>query len=138
MLEELGKTKFPKVEIPITVKLYDVDAAGHVNNTVYVRWLEDMRTRLFTQFCSPKLLLKANYYLVVVSCRMKYKKQIKLFQEPIGRMTLVNYKHGVFTFEAIIKLEGKTVFHAVQECVLMNLKENKMYKNNVSKLVGSL
>lgn len=45
----LSKTNLLFIEVPLFVNTYDIDVAGHVNNIVYVRWLEDMRNELFSQ-----------------------------------------------------------------------------------------
>jgi len=34
------------VSLDIRVQTYDIDFAGHVNNQVYVRWLEDLRMEM--------------------------------------------------------------------------------------------
>ncbi len=36
-------------EITFKIKPYDIDAAGHVNNAVYINWLEDLRVKLFSK-----------------------------------------------------------------------------------------
>lgn len=36
-----------QTESELEVKTYDIAAAGHVNNIVYARWLEDLRNMLF-------------------------------------------------------------------------------------------
>jgi acyl-CoA thioesterase FadM len=43
------KTKPLSVELSLNVNTYDIDVAGHVNNIVYIRWLEDMRNILYNK-----------------------------------------------------------------------------------------
>ena len=38
------------LELPLRVAGYDIDFAGHVNNAVYIRWLEDLRTVWMTRW----------------------------------------------------------------------------------------
>ena len=85
---ELEKTLPLFIEIPLTVNTYDIDVAGHVNNIVYIRWLEELRSLLFSQIYSLEKLLQINYYLVVAVSEIKYRKQIKLFDKPVGKMIL--------------------------------------------------
>jgi len=33
------------IDLPITVKTYDIDFMGIVSNITYVRWMEDLRLR---------------------------------------------------------------------------------------------
>lgn len=119
----------------LAVNTYDIDIAGHVNNIVYIRWLEDMRTKLFEQLYSLSNLLHNNYYLVVISCDTKYKRAIKLFDTPIGKMYLQSYSHGVLSFKAEIKMNNQIAFSAIQCCVLMNLETNKMFLGDISEIL---
>lgn len=119
------------VEMPLIVNTYDIDAANHVNNIVYVRWLEDLRIKLASKLCNFKKLLDDGYYLVVVSTEIKYKKQIKLFDQPMGRMQFAGHKHGIITFEAVIKIGDKVSASAVQRCLLLNLKTGKFDKGKL-------
>lgn len=131
---QLDKTKSLFVKIPLIVNSYDIDVAGHVNNIVYMRWLEDLRNNLFTKFYSLKDLLQNNYYPVVVSSDMKYRKQIKLFDKPSGEMILQSNSHGLIVLQAEILIDEDIVFRAAQKCVLMNMKDNKMFKGNINDL----
>ncbi len=130
-LSQLIKAKSLFVEAHIPVNTYDIDVAGHVNNIVYIRWLEDLRNKLFSQIHPLEKLLETNHYPVVISCDVKYKKQIKLSDKPVGRIFLENYIHGVFTLKAEILLNNHIAFTAIQKCVLMDLSSHKMFKGNI-------
>ena len=130
------KTNPPGAEISLTVNTYDIDVAGHVNNIVYVRWLEDLRNKLFTQIYPMEKLLDINHHLVVVSSELKYKKQIKLFDKPLGKMFMQSYSHGIIILKAEIIVENSLAFVATQKCVFMNLNENKMFTGHIRDLVG--
>lgn len=123
------------IEINIEVKTYDIDIAGHVNNIVYIRWIEDLRAELFSQIYPLEKLLEINYYPVVISTELKYKGQIKLFDKPIGKITLENYSHGVIHLKVEIINDNATVFTASQKCVLMNLTSQKMFMGSLEKLL---
>lgn len=128
-------SEMPFTELPLLVNTYDIDVAGHVNNIVFIRWLEDLRNKLFMQLYSLQKLLELDFYLVVVASDMKYKKQIKLFDIPVGKMFLKSYSHGVFVFNAEITIEQRIAFTATQKCVLLNLTDNKMFVGNINDLV---
>lgn len=130
------KTNPPGAEISLTVNTYDIDVAGHVNNIVYVRWLEDLRNKLFTQIYSMEKLLELNHHLVVVSSELKYKKQIKLFDKPLGKMFMQSYSHGIIILKAEIIVENSPAFIATQKCVLLNLNGNIMFTGRIRDLVG--
>ena len=127
--------EIPKaIEMKLDVKTYDIDIAGHVNNIVYIRWIEDLRADLFSQIYPLEKLLEINYYPVVISTELKYKGQIKLFDKPIGKIILENYSHGVIHLKVEITNNENIVFSATQKCVLMNLDTQKMFMGSLEKL----
>ena len=115
-------------EIQFDVKPYDIDAAGHLNNTVYVRWLEDLRIKLFEKFLSINKLLKENQYLVVTSTDIKYKRQISLDDKPIGKIRLERFDRVIWVLKAEFIVNDSLVAFAEQKCVLLNLLTNKIQK----------
>jgi acyl-CoA thioester hydrolase len=122
-------------ESVLQVKTYDIDIAGHVNNIVYIRWIEDLRAELFSQIYPLEKLLEINYYPVVISTELKYKGQLKLFDNPIGKIILENYSHGVIHLKVEITNNDSMVFTATQKCVLMNLDTQKMFMGSLEKLL---
>ena len=122
-------------ESVLKVNTYDIDIAGHVNNIVYIRWIEDLRAELFSQIYPLEKLLEINYYPVVISTELKYKGQIKLFDKPIRRIFLESYSHGVIMLKIEICLNDDTAFTATQKCVLMNLTTHKMLMESFEKLI---
>lgn len=134
------KINFPNhylnsVELDIKVNTYDIDVAGHVNNIVYIRWIEDLRAELFSQIYPLEKLLEINYYPVVISTELNYKGQLKLFDKPIGKISLENYSHGIIYLRIEINCNDKIVLTAVQKCVLMNLKTRKMFMGSLERLL---
>ncbi len=115
-----------QTESELDVKTYDIDAAGHVNNIVYIRWLEDLRNMLFKKMFDFNNVLTKEYYPVIISTSIKYKKQLKLFDMPLGNIKLVDYNHGVMNLKIEIKLNDNIAASADQKCVLINLKTSKM------------
>ena len=113
-------------ELSLKIKTYDIDIAGHVNNIVYVKWFEDLRTKLFDENFNMKDLLLKHLYPVVVSTKIKYKKYLTLFDEPVGFMGIDYYNHGVLTLRGEIKAKGKVVVLGEQKCVLLNLCKSKI------------
>lgn len=119
---------FPvKASLRFTVHTYDIDAAGHVNNIVYIRWLEDLRNMIVECTFGFKHLFETNHYFVVISTEAKYRRQISLFDEPAGEMTLAGMKHGIYELKAVISANEKISFSAVQRCVVMNTKTGSMF-----------
>lgn len=119
---------FPvKANLSFTVHTYDIDAAGHVNNIVYIRWLEDLRNKIVESTFGFKHLFETNHYFVVVTTEAKYRRQINLYDKPEGEMTMTGMKHGIYELKAVITVDGKTSFTAVQKCVVMNTLTGTMF-----------
>ena len=116
------------VRLDLEIKTYDIDIAGHVNNAVYVQWIEDLRTKLFNEHFNLPELLSKNLYPVVVSTEINYKKSLKMFDKPIGVMKIESLDHGIFTLKAEISLNNKIAAFCTQKCVIFNLKESAMIK----------
>ncbi|MBU2491205.1 MAG: thioesterase family protein [Bacteroidetes bacterium] len=114
------------VERKFNISTYDIDIAGHVNNVVHVRWLEDLRTELVSKICDFKELLNNNLYPVVTSTEIFYKKQIKYFDNTVGIMELAEYRHGMFLLKAVIKSGDEISASATQKFVIINLSASKI------------
>jgi acyl-CoA thioester hydrolase len=116
------------VEVILNINTYDIDIAGHVNNIVYIKWFENLRTELFDKYFNLNELISNNLYPVVIYTGIKYKKSLQLFDKPLGFMKIENINHGVITLKAEIKLNYKTAASGEQRCVLMNLETGKIDK----------
>jgi hypothetical protein len=46
------------IQLPITVKTYDIDFANIVHNMVYIRWLEDLRLQMLEDTYSVATMFK--------------------------------------------------------------------------------
>ena len=120
-----------KTSIDFEIKTYDIDVAGHVNNIVYVRWLEDLRNKLFSLILPVENLLKEKFYTVVTSTIINYKKQLKLGDKPIGTMNVEYVKHGLMNLHFNFVNKGSICVHGEQKCVVMNLNTGLMDKEKL-------
>ncbi len=110
----------------IEVKTYDIDVAGHVNNIVYVRWIEDLRSRLLETRFPTSGLLERHLYSVVTDTRIRYRNQLRLGDIPEGSIWIDSIRHGVMYLKVVFRKEDMIVATAEQSCVLMNLQTGKM------------
>jgi acyl-CoA thioester hydrolase len=74
------------VELSFQPKTYDIDFAGHVSNIVYIRWLEDLRLSLLDTYLPLNTLMEKGIAPVVMRTTIDYKRPVKLFDKPIGKM----------------------------------------------------
>lgn len=120
-----------KTSIDFEIKTYEIDVAGHVNNIVYVKWLEDLRNRLFSSLLPVENLINERLYPVVTSTNINYKKQLKLGDKPVGTMVIEYIKHGLINLKFQFISDGKICAFGEQKCVLMNLDTGLMDKNKL-------
>ena len=113
-------------EIKLIIKPYDIDAAGHVNNAVYINWLEDLRVKLFSEIIPLQSLIKRNIFLVVASTSIKYRAPLFLYNKPRGILKIDKYSKGIWFVSAKFMLEDTLAAEALQKCVLIDKKHNKM------------
>ena len=118
-----------EIESDLEVKTYDIDVAGHVNNIVYVRWLEDLRSKILDSRYPLSGLLERDLYPVVTATQIHYKNQLKLGDKLRGTIRIESIRHGVMNLKVVFRNEDVVVATADQSCVLMNLKTGKMDGN---------
>ena len=109
------------VTLPIKVQTYDIDFAGHVNNQVYVRWLEDLRMELLRRYYPLEKLTAAGVFPVLHSTHIVYKRSIGLFDAPTGVMWCTELGRATLRLEAEFVVEGAVCAHAVQRGILLKL-----------------
>jgi acyl-CoA thioester hydrolase len=88
------------IELIIPVRTYDIDAAGHVSNIVYVRWLEDMRLELFNKHFSFQSLVDGGSTMVLKSTSIEYRRSIGLFDKVLARMWVESIAKASLTLRA--------------------------------------
>lgn len=122
------KEQHNSAEIYFTVKSYDIDASGHVNNAVYLNWLEDLRLELFNKLIRLEKLAQENIYLVVSSTNIKYKSPVFMYDRPKGMIIIEKYYKGIWCLSAKFQVEGRITTVAYQKCALLDSRSNRMIK----------
>ncbi len=117
-----------RVEMEFHIGAYDIDIAGHVNNIVYIKWLEDLRTKLYRQFFDLDELIKNNFYPVVLSTEIRYKKEITFGAKVTGSIFLERFDRTVWVLKAKIIADGKLCSGAEQKCMVIDLKTKEVQK----------
>ncbi len=74
------------IEIPVTVKTYDVDFAGIVHNMVYIRWLEDLRFQILADYLPIEQMLTDGITPILVRTTIEYKRPVTMGDTVLGRM----------------------------------------------------
>lgn len=111
----MSKDKPLLVELRIRIKTYDVDWVGHVNNIVYVRWLEDLRLELLDTYLPLEPLREQGVAPIIVTTNIHYRKGIALSDhEVLARMWVSELGRATVYLEAEFLVGGELRCSAVQ------------------------
>ncbi|HRZ83712.1 MAG TPA: thioesterase family protein [Candidatus Hydrogenedentes bacterium] len=113
------------VELRPLIQPYHIDYAMHVNNAVYVRWLEDLRMEFLRRHCDARALTEAGIAPVVSRTEISYLKPLRLFDEPEARMWCADMGRATMTLEAEITVGGETHTRALQRVMMVNWKTER-------------
>lgn len=86
--------------IPLTPAAEDIDIMGHVNNAVYVRWIQDVATAHWQTHAKPEWI--AGTLWIVTRHEIDYKRPAFLGDTLVGR-TWVGKAHGA-RFERYVEI----------------------------------
>jgi acyl-CoA thioester hydrolase len=109
----------------INVSTYDIDFAGHVSNISYLRWLEDMRLKVFDVYFPLKNFLDDGITPVLASTEIHYKRPIRLFDNPHGVMWVSSMGNASLVMEAELTVDGAVTTKAKHVGVFIDLSTNK-------------
>lgn len=111
--------------LPLRVQTYDIDVARHVNNQVYVRWLEDLRMEMLRQYYPIERLLADDIVPIIHSTHITYHRSISLTDEPLGVMWCSRMGRATFTLEAEIRVTEFACATATQRAILLKIGTTK-------------
>jgi acyl-CoA thioester hydrolase len=114
-----------EVELTIPVRSYDIDFAGIVSNIVYIRWLEDLRSKWLDEHFSLNKQVEQGYAPILTGTQIEYKRAIKLFDRVIGRLWMSNLGRLKWTVAAEIITNNELAAKATQTGVLVNLHNSR-------------
>ena len=111
-----------EIEIPFSVKSYDVDFVGYVHNAVYVRWLEDLRTAMLAAHYPLERFVHEGLSPVLTRTAIEYKKPLRLFDTFTGRVWVTQLAGVRWGVSHELLLNGQIAATAEQSGIFMNLK----------------
>ena len=105
----------------ITARGYELDSYGHVNNAVYLNYLEQARWELFRDNGKLDFFATNGLLLVVVDVHIRYHREIKLFDQ-IGVVTKTKKDNPYLIFEQklINETTGLSVARATIKTVFVD------------------
>jgi len=107
----------PPLVIELPVQWGDQDAFGHVNNTVYFRWMESARIEYFDASGLDELMEKQGVGPILASITCDYRKQVKHPDDILVTSSLtsigntsMNMSHKIYSkSQNAVAAEGKSV-----------------------------
>ena len=108
------------VDLQFKVQTYDIDFAGIVSNQVYIRWLEDLRLELLDTFAPLGEQLQRGYVPVLVSTEINYKRALRLFDRPLGRLWMAEMGRVRWVLDAVIMNDGVVSATARHVCAFVD------------------
>jgi acyl-CoA thioester hydrolase len=114
-----------EVSIDFMVKTYDIDAAKHVSNIVYIRWLEDLRMRALEVYYPLEKLYREGISPVILRTDIEYMQAIQLFDRPKGILWMDKMEGLRIYLSAQFVVNGKIVCQAHQTGIFIDIEKQK-------------
>jgi acyl-CoA thioester hydrolase len=118
-------TRTPDVTLAFQVKGYDIDVGGVVHNSVYLLWLDDIRTAFLEKVQSIEQQVKLGYIPVLSKTEISYKRAVKFGDRPVGRMHLELVSKLRWRISCEFVVDGVVTTHAIQEGCLVDLASGR-------------
>ena len=126
--------------VPVDVRFNDVDGLGHVNNAIYLTFLEHARMKFFTEEAGSTS--EKDFPFIIAHAALDYKKPIKMGAELEVRMwtSRIGGKSWDFDYEVVDRrtkaqyATGKTV----QVAYDYYLEKSDMLDGELKELVKAL
>lgn len=109
------------IDLPITVKTYDIDFMGIVSNITYVRWMEDLRLNLLEVHYPLQKLLSELIVPVITRTNLEYKRPIRMHDQVTGSIWMEKFDSSGWTANMEFTVNGKPGVAAKQGGVFINL-----------------
>jgi acyl-CoA thioester hydrolase len=118
-------SKALEITLLIPVRSYDIDFAGIVSNIVYIRWLEDLRLEMLSQYYPLEEQIQDGFAPVLLQTKIDYKQALKMGDQPVGRLWIESLESLRWNVSAEISVDGKVSAISQQTGIFINLQNNK-------------
>lgn len=111
------------LELPLHVAGYDIDVVGHVNNAVYVRWLEDLRTVWMTRWLPFEECVARGQSPVLMRIEIDYRAPLTMGDRAVGRVWVAEAARARAVLEAEITRvsDGRVCAQALQTVCFVDM-----------------
>ena len=113
------------LDMPITVKTYDIDFMGIVSNISYIRWMEDLRLKFLEVHYSLQKLMADMIVPILSHTQIDYKKPVRIHDAVIGSIWMEKYDSSGWIANMEFTVNGKVVATGAQGGVCINIATMK-------------
>ncbi|GBD90873.1 long-chain acyl-CoA thioesterase FadM [bacterium BMS3Abin04] len=119
-----------KVKFEVEVYTYQIDFVGHVNNIVYIQWMEIGRLKLLEALGLPiSELAKTNIAPVLVETNIKYKKSVSIEDKVKIEVWFSDLMNATAIMEfRFYNVKGDLVATGLQKGLFINRKTMKVHR----------
>ena len=116
-------------ELKIRVKTYDIDFVGHVNNAVYIHWLEDLRLQLLDLYYPLEEMTADNFSPVIINTSIHYKQGIVLADKYVtGKMWMESLDKASFHLAAEFSVNDNIRCTATQRGAFVDTQKMRIIR----------
>jgi acyl-CoA thioester hydrolase len=105
----------PAYSVPIEVRFNDIDGLGHVNNALYLTYLEHCRMRFFTEVAGSRS--ERDFPFILAMAAIDYKAPIKMGSHPVVKMWTSRIGGKSWDFDYEIRDARSQVMYATAKTV---------------------
>ena len=105
----------PAYSIPIEVRFNDIDGMGHVNNALFLTYLEHCRMRFFTEEAGSKS--ERDFPFILAHAAIDYRAPLKIGAQPVVKMWTSRIGGKSWDFDYEIKDKKTSVVYATAKTV---------------------
>lgn len=109
----------PDVILTFQVKAYDIDVGGVVHNSVYLLWLDDVRTAFMERLETIEAQVERGYMPLLSKTEISYRRAVKFGDRPVAKMHLTHLSKARWRISCDFVVGDAITTQAVQEgCVI--------------------
>jgi len=105
----------PAYSIPVEVRFNDIDGMGHVNNALFLTYLEHCRMRFFTEEAGSKS--ERDFPFILAHAAIDYRAPLKMGASPVVKMWTSRIGGKSWDFDYEIKDAKTHVVYATAKTV---------------------
>jgi acyl-CoA thioester hydrolase len=113
------------IEKDISIYMYDIDVMGIVNNIVYIRWFEDLRTCFLDRFCPLQEMLRDGIAPVLLQTTVQYRSPLTIHDRPKGRIWVDEMGKARWRVALDISVGDRICCEGIQEGSVIDLSTKR-------------